>query len=51
MFTIYFFSDIFLILYIVFVFNLEKLREGLPSRFVSCRYVIMFSISGSMFEI
>ena len=30
-----FFSDIFLILQIVLVFNPEKLRESLPLRFVS----------------
>ena len=33
------------------VFNPEKLRERLPLRYISWRYIIMFSVSGSMLEI
>ena len=44
MFIIYLFSDIFLILYIVLVFNPEKLRERLTLRYVSWGYVTMLEI-------
>ena len=51
MFIIILFLIFFLILKPVLDFNPEKLRERLPYRYVSCRHVNMFSVSGPMLAI
>ena len=42
------YSDLF---WLILVFNPENLRERLHLRFIFWRYIIMFSISGSMLDI
>ena len=44
------FTGIIQILSIVLVFNPEKLRDYLPLRYVSWRYIIMFSVAGVMLK-